>query len=185
MGANDDALVLAYKGRMLNLAAGENDSDFIPLINNSETRDMKAIALKLGLVESADEAAILGAIGTLMQNAAATDGLRTELDTLKLSNITGMVDAAIAEKRIPAEKKEHFIALGKTAGAGVLKETFAAIAPAVSISNMLGGKGGAQGAAEYKKLSDVPEAELLRLRSEDQPTYERLFMAEYGFKPVY
>ena len=78
MGGNDDNIVmLSYQGKELKLATGE-DSAALPLLkssggdapqdNNSKTEktmnvDFKAIALKLGLPETATEADILARIG--------------------------------------------------------------------------------------------------------------------------
>ena len=37
----------------------------------------------------------------------------------------------------------------------------------------------------WKKLSEVPEAELATMRAEDRAQYCRLYRAEYGFDPVF
>ena len=81
MGGNDDNIVqLSYRGNELKLAAGE-DCPSLPLLktnggeapqnNNSKTEetmnvDFKAIALKLGLPETATEAEILAKVGILL-----------------------------------------------------------------------------------------------------------------------
>ncbi len=40
-------------------------------------------------------------------------------------------------------------------------------------------------ATQWKKLSEVPEAELATMRAEDRAQYCRLYRAEYGFDPVF
>ena len=181
IGANDDALVLSYKGETLNLQAG-NGVNFLPLIKTE--KKMKTIALKLGLGENAEEQAILESIGRLQQSSQTSDGLRTELDTLKLSHVTAIVDAAVTEKRITATQKEHFLTLGKSMGAESLQETLKAVTPTMKVTDQLNMRGGSGTNVDYKKLSDVPESEVMELRNGDRTRYIQLFKAEYGFEPV-
>ena len=110
MGGNDDNIVmLSYQGNELKLAACE-DSAALPLLkmnggaipqnNNSKTEetmnvDFKAIALKLGLPETATEADILGKVGILLGFQTANVELRKQLDEIKLAGVTQMVDEAI------------------------------------------------------------------------------------------
>lgn len=63
--------------------------------------------------------------------------MRKENDALKLAQITSAVDSAIAAKKIPADKKEHFINVGKKLGIGELETTLEAMVPAVKISQTL------------------------------------------------
>ena len=85
IGGNDNALplVLTFKGQELKLAAGEN-SDGLPLLTNinnqkdEEKMDYKAIALKLGLPETAGENEILSSIDVLNGYKTANQQLRSE-----------------------------------------------------------------------------------------------------------
>ena len=185
IGANDDAIVMKNDGTTIEL---EKDGDcLLPLLNNNPinqtTMDLKKLALQLGLPETADEATILVKIADLQKEAGVSVTLKAENDELKLASITTLVDTAIAEKKITVENKEHFVNLGKTIGTEELKKTLAAMSPNVKLSGVLSHQGGGssqQGA--YTKLSEVPEAELLRMRQEDKETYKRLFKAEYGYE---
>lgn len=183
IGANDDAIVMKDDGTRIEL--GKDGDCMLPLLNNKpnnqETMNLEAIALKLGLAKEADEKAILDKIAELQKDAGDTVTLRLENDTLKLAGITTLVDGAIAEKKIGSEKKEQFIELGKKIGAEELKSTFEAMSPKVKLSEMVhGGSGG--GAAEWKKLSDVPSDKLIELREKEPETYKRLYKAEYGIE---
>lgn len=183
IGANDDAIVMKDDGTRIEL--GKDGDCMLPLLNNKpnnqETMNLEAIALKLGLAKEADEKAILDKIAELQKDAGDTVTLRRENDTLKLAGITTLVDGAIAEKKIGSEKKEQFIELGKKIGAEELKSTFEAMSPKVKLSEMVhGGSGG--GAAEWKKLSDVPSDKLIELREKEPETYKRLYKAEYGIE---
>ena len=144
------------------------------------------MALELGLPATATEAEVMAKIAELKAAKQEADSLRTEKDALTLSAITQAVDSGIAEKRIPADKKDHFIGLGKKVGLEELKSTIASMSPAVKLSATLNrGGDGSTGKTGYTKLSDVPADKLDALRTEDRETYVKLFKAEYGFAPEF
>ena len=135
IGGNDNALplMLSFQGKELKLAAGEA-SDFLPLLNTNPNKDekkmdYKAIALKLGLPETATENDILSAIEVLLGYKTANEQLRQEKEQMQLEGITAAVETAITERRITADKKEHFVELGKKVGLESLKLTFEAMTP--------------------------------------------------------
>lgn len=198
-GGNDDALVLLrHQGKELKLAAGEEcvglpllktNSGASPQNNNPKTEtemvDYKAIALKLGLPETATENEVLSSVGILLGYKTANETLQQEKETLQLAGITQVVDSAVSERKITADKKAHFITLGKTTGIESLKLTFEAMSPVLKPTDILGGgvasmslAGGAGG--DWKKLSDVPAEKLMELRNTDKPSYMKLYRAEYG-----
>lgn len=199
IGGNDDNLILlSYQGNELKLAAGEECS-VLPLLKNSggetphnnnpqieETMnvDFKAIALKLGLPETATEAEILAKVGILLEFQTANLELRKQLDDIKLAGVTQMVDDAIKAGKFNADKKEHFITLGKTMGAEGLKLTLDSMAVVTKPMQLLNPGGGAAGggmaAGQWGKLSEVPEAQLKLMRESDPDRYRALYKAEYG-----
>lgn len=193
IGANDDAIVMKTDGTTIELekdgscllpllAANKQHTE--PIINPiKETEmDLKAIALKLGLPETADEAAILNKIAELQKDAAAATTLKAENDKLTLASITTLVDTAVADKKITVENREHFIGLGKSVGADELKKTLEAMSPRVKLSDVVKPVGEAPGtvAGGYTKLSEVPAESLVKMRQDDKETYRRLYKAEYG-----
>lgn len=186
IGSNDNALplVLSFQGKELKLAAGE-ESEYLPLlINNTqksdEKMDFKAIALKLGLPESATENEILSAIEVLLGYKTANEQLRQEKEQMQLAGINAAVETAITERRITADKKAHFVELGKKVGLDTLKETFEAMTPVQKPLDLIHPTSGGPGTSGWKKLSDVPADKLMELRENDKPTYMRLYKAEYG-----
>lgn len=199
IGGNDDNIVrLGYQGKDLRLAAGE-ECDALPLLkdnsgdfpqnNNSKEKesmnaDFKAIALKLGLPETATEAEILARIGILQGFQNANEELRKQLDEIKLVGVTQMVDDAIKAGKFNADKKDHFISLGKTMGADALKLTLDSMASATKPMQLLGGTGNTPGGTvpkgQWNKLREVPEAELKLMRENDPDRYRALYKAEYG-----
>lgn len=182
IGANDDAIAMKGDGTIIEL--GKDGDCLLPLLNNKlkdeKTMDLKAIALKLGLAETADESAVLSKIADLQKDAGTAVTLRQENDTLKLAGIVTLVDGAIAEKKIAADKKDHFVELGKKVGIEELKSTFEAMSPQVKLGEVIKPGTGVAGAGGYTKLSDVPGEELVKMRQDDKETYRRLYRAEYG-----
>ena len=184
VGANDDALVLTREGAALELA--KDGSNPLPLLNTnlfkqSTQMDLREMALQLGLDANADEAAVKAKIAELQAAKQEADSLRQEKETLTLSAITAAVEDGITGKRIPADKREHFIELGKKVGLESLRETIAAMTPQTKISAVLH-KGG-EGTVEYRKLSEVPAGSIETLRRDDRETYIKLYKAEYGIEP--
>lgn len=187
IGANDDALVLHYEGKKINL--GTDGYCPLPLLNKNnnnkknENMEQKAIALQLGLPETATDEMITLKLKELQSAKTENEHLQQEKAALELSQITGLVEGAIADHRLGAESKEQFISLGKKIGAEDLDKTLKAMTPKVKLSAIVGHQGGApsqQGYAAYKKLSEVPASQMLELRDNHRDEYARLYKAEYG-----
>lgn len=196
MGGNAEALQLYDRsGKVLKLAAGE-DNEALPLLTlkkkekpsgtapdgnmNNQTNELtqsmnKEILQLLGLSETATEQEAVGALRLLKEKA-------DKVETLQLASITAVVDGAIAEKRITADKKEHFVNIGKAAGIDSLRETLSLMQPVRKPTEVIH-----QTAAPrddepktYAKLSDIPADQMEKLREERPQDYERLYKAEYG-----
>lgn len=196
MGGNDEALQLYDRsGKVLKLAAGE-DNDALPLLapekkddpsgtapdgkadnqTNKLTQSMnKEILQLLGLSETATEQEAVGALRLLKEKA-------DKVETLQLASITAVVDGAIAEKRITADKKEHFVNIGKAAGIDSLRTTLSLMQPARKPTEVIRQTDAPRDdePKTYAKLSDVPANQLEKLREERPQDYERLYKAEYG-----
>ena len=184
IGANDDSLVLKKDGKQITL---DRDGECaLPLLNTNPKKqnemNQKELALQLGLPETATEAEIAAKLGELRAAQEENATLRKERDDLALSGITALVEKAIGEKRISAEKKEEFVNLGKEIGPEKLSSIFSAMSPQVKLSTVLGhqGSGKAVDTGNYTKLSEVPADKLLELRKEQPEEYKRLYKAEYG-----
>lgn len=186
IAGNDNAIALYNNGKLIKLSDAENN-DFIPEITkiennlNPETNNMKTIAIKLGLGEAATETEILNSISDLQSKAGKVTVLEQEKETITLAGITSSVEKAIAEKRITADKKEHFITLGKTSGIKVLDETLSMIQVVGKPTDVILGKGAPE--VGNKKFMELSEEERITLRKENTPEYIKLFKAEYGFEP--
>ncbi len=136
IGANGDAIVLRKDGKLITL--GDGGDCPLPLLNhkpnNNPQMELKTLALQLGLPETADEATVNAEVAKLKSSKEEAEKFRKENEELKLAQITAAVDGAIAEKKIPAEKKQHFIGLGQKLGLDELKETLDAMSPQVKLS---------------------------------------------------
>lgn len=185
IGANDNAIVMRRDGKQITL--GKDSDNPLPLLSHKPQKttnqmEFKAIALKLGLPETADESAILTKIGELQNTASEVATLKKDKEDLTLAQVTAAVDAAIKENRLTVDKKEHFINLGKTIGIETLKATLDAMSPAARLSRTINQSSGTVPATPkaYTKLSEVPEDELLKMRGEDPDEYRCLYKAEYN-----
>lgn len=187
IGGNDDALVLLRKDGQSIALSNEDNGLTLPMLGGNKTTnklddmDFKTIALKLGLPETATEQEILDAISVAQDKAKDSDELKTEVESIRLANITSLVDSAITARKVGADKKEHFITLGKQIGAESLKLTFESMATQMKPTDIVGGGVPLSGSAgDWKKLSEVPADKLMELRDNDKDTYMRLYKAEYG-----
>lgn len=136
IGANNDAIRLHKNGQLITL--GDGGDCPLPLLNhkpnNPPQMELKALALQLGLPETADEAAVNAKLAELRAANDDAENVRKENERLKLAQITAAVDGAIAAKKIPAEKKQHFLDLGTKIGIDDLNATLDAMSPAVKLS---------------------------------------------------
>ncbi|MDR0509637.1 MAG: hypothetical protein LBH06_00915, partial [Rikenellaceae bacterium] len=67
---------------------------------------------------------------TLLKEAEEALAARNaEIAAIRDREVTSLVDGAIRERRIMADKREHFLKLGAAVGAEELKTTFEAMSP--------------------------------------------------------
>ena len=92
--------------------------------------------------ETADEAAVLAKVAELKEMETENVTLKKDKADLELAQITAAVETAIGERRLSADKKDHFITLGKSVGLETLKTTLAAMSPATRLSQMISHSGG-------------------------------------------
>lgn len=188
VGANDDALVLIKDGKEITL--GRDGDCSLPLLNNNNNQKVKemenrTIALQLGLSETATEAEITAKLTELKAVQEQNQSLAQEREKLILAGITNLVNQAISEKRLSETNKEQFIELGKKIGVEELEKTLKAMSPAVKLSSILAHQGSSPEHSDivsFKKLSEVPPAQLVELRTENPEEYKRLYKAEYGME---
>lgn len=183
IGANDEALRLYDQaGTMLKLASGI-DNEVLPLLKEREDNQLiikttmnKELLTLLGLQEGATDEQVLATVRGLKEKA-------DKVEAMTLANITAIVDEAVTTKKITADKKEHFVNLGKAAGIDSLRETLSLMKPAQKPTEVIVERTEkVEGKKEvtFAKLSEVPEAELPKMKEENPAEYARLYKAEYG-----
>ena len=183
--ANPDAVRLYDQaGKLLELSdGGESPLPKISSLtsNSNSIMDLKALALSMGLPETATEAEVQAKAAELSAGAAELKTLKEQNQQMTLAAITTAVDTAIKEHRLAADKKDQFISLGQEIGLEKLQSTLSAMQPAMKPSDFINQGAGKEGG--YTKLSDVPSDKLAELKEKDLAQYIRLYEAEYGFKP--
>lgn len=201
IGGNDEALQLCgTDGKLLTLAAGE-DAPWLPLLklnkepeptpedepgegdgNNKSKKQINKMTKEqlelLGLSEGASDEQISAALQLMKAKADSAE-------SLQLAAVTQCVDQAIADRKILGDQRDHYLKLGKAAGVTMLADTFKSMVAQRKPSDVLSlshtsAPGGGEGAKTYKKLSEVPQQELLTLRKEQPGEYMRLYKEEYG-----
>ena len=193
IGGNDEALQLyGTDGKLMTLASGEN-CDHLPLLLNKEHAEgtapeasfnnqnnnnsmNKEILQLLGLSETASEQEAVNALRLLKEKA-------DKAESLQLASINALVDGAVADKRITADKKEHFVNLGKSSGIEALRTTLELMQPQRKPTEVIHQTTDQPAGGEHKtyaKLSDVPASEIPSLKESNPTEYARLYQAEYG-----
>ena len=193
IGGNDEALQLyGTDGKLMTLASGEN-CDHLPLLLNKEHAEgtapeasfnnqnnnnsmNKEILQLLGLSETASEQEAVNALRLLKEKA-------DKAESLQLASINALVDGAVADKRITADKKEHFVNLGKSSGIEALRTTLELMLPQRQPTEVIHQTTDQPAGGEHKtyaKLSDDPASEIPSLKESNPTEYARLYKAEYG-----
>ncbi len=201
IGGNDDAIVLSHEGEAISLSGQNSIDGVLPLINNKEPikkkkMELKELAIKLGLKETATEEEVNSKIVSLSATVNKVNELEAQVSTLlaekknvELAAVTTAVSTAISEKRLPASMKAHFVELGQKIGLEQLNVTLSAMQPQGKISATLHRSENGQIVSEpadfskYEKLSCVPSNLMMDLHDNHRDEFVRLYKAEYGFEP--
>lgn len=205
IGGNDDAIVLTHEGKTISLSAGQNAIDgVLPLLDNvsktplkNKEMELKDLAIKLGLKETATEAEVNEKLASLSLAANEVTNLKNQLRTVmeqqqavELAAVTRAVETAIAEKRLAAGMKDHFVELGKKLGLEQLNLTLSAMQPQGKITATLHRTDNGnivadpQDYSKYEKLNAVPANVMMDLHDNHHDEFVRLYKAEYGFEPA-
>jgi len=185
IGANDDALQavrLYQNGKLLTLAQGE-ECEHLPLLkSNTPTSADEEGAGNSNIQNTFQMNEILQLLGVATENdaLAAIKALQEQNAALNLARITDAVDAAVAEKRITADKKEHFISLGKQSGVESLRATLSMFAPAQKPTDVINTNGKQTVTLKWEECTGE---QLETLRKENREEYIRLFKERFGFAP--
>jgi len=186
IASNPNAIALYdADSKIINLSSG-SENNLIPLISIPETpktqnpKSMKKIAIQLGMKEDSTEDEIVEAVKKEQQTKTT---LSTEVEAIRLSSIATEVDKAVADKKFAADKREHFINLGKSAGIETLKSTIELMNPAVKPTDFIKNDGGSTSQSGTITLAGIAAKGVNALetfKAENPEEYKQLYKAEYG-----
>jgi hypothetical protein len=153
---------------------------------NPKTTDMKKITLSLAVLTALSfdketpevevekvEAAVLKMSNELVRLKAEKLALESAAEQAQETAINDMVDLSIKEGRIPATKKDDFVALAK-ANFELAKNTLAAIPAKASLANQVipPAAGAVTSKEDFQKLSF---AQQLEFKTQNPDEYKKLF----------
>ena len=195
IGGNDNNIRLTYSGEELKLSDGE-DCAVLPLLkdpnvklnnNNEMNQELMSIALMLGMSADSTLADVQKQVNVLLEHKKTNEELRNEIKTLEdrlegmqLSGITAMVDEAVRAGKFTADKKDHFVELGKKVGSESLKLTLDSMSSSMKPSALIDKSPAPVSEKQYKSWGEVPEEDLKLLRKENPELYKKLYKAEFG-----
>ena len=190
IGSNDEALRLYENNEIIELSAN-GDCNIAPLkgdesINKDELK-MKELLLKLGLPETATEAEALAKLEELNLKAQTAENLATQIANEKNARIVSLVDQAVKEEKITADKKEIFLSIGKNNGIEALEATFGAMFSAVRATDIISGKTSNEKPVDVgAKLADMSwdeldkQEKLVELKEKDFELFKLKYRGEFG-----
>jgi hypothetical protein len=185
IGANKNAVRLFNReGVEITLADGQ-DNSMLPLI---KIHKMKAIALKIGLADTSSEDQIILKAGEMLARitelVSANQELADSIKKLHDEKHSALVDEAIAQKKITADKREAFLKMAASDFENT-KVVLSAIPVGKKPSDMIGKDGKTSPPADdWKALVDKGNDAVEKLRSEDPDEYKKLYRKYYGFEPT-
>ncbi|MCX6277673.1 MAG: hypothetical protein NT004_06230 [Bacteroidetes bacterium] len=183
IGANKNAIRLYNKeGAEITLADGQ-DNPILPLI---KTYKMKAIALKIGLAETSTEDQVILKAGEMLVRITDLEKANGELSDAnkKLTDEkhAAIVDEAIAQKKITADKRESFMKMAAS-DLETTKAVLSSIPDGMKPSDVIKKGKGDQGDGEWKTLTEKGRDAVEKFRSENPDEYKKLFCKHYGYEP--
>lgn len=136
--------------------------------------NMEFIALLLGLKKDATEAEITAAIQALQAKAGTADTLNAEMRSMRTAQITAVVDAGLAARKFTADRKDHFLSLGESAGIDALRTTIDLMPPASKPSEFIDPSSPGDAGKTWDKLT---AEERIALRESNRAEYDKLLAA--------
>lgn len=188
IGSNDDSLVLYRNEEIVDMSKKESVNEIIPLLKGKETEhknniEMKEVLKTLNLAEGASEQDAVRAIAELQMRAEKGEEMERLIEQQKESRIKSMVDAAVKDKRIQADKREVFMQVGKNNGVEALEEVLSQMTAVPDVQKEIhhAGKTDIECSAEMWDRLDK-EGGLLDLRMKDEAKFNKLFELKFGKK---
>lgn len=189
LGSNDDSLRLYDENdKIIELNAGDINA-FPPIRMNADSINKNKLEMKevlgiLNLKDDTDESGVVASIKELQLRAARADELEAKIKEDAEKVVLSLVEKAVVDKKITADKKEIFLSIGRSAGIEALNASLEAINPVVDVAGaILRGQTNAKielTAEKWDELDRSKGDDMAKLKSEDPETYKALYRAKYG-----
>ncbi|MDR1848130.1 MAG: Clp protease ClpP [Bacteroidales bacterium] len=141
---------------------------------------MDKILTMLGLAAGTSEEMACEAIKKLQVRSQRADYLETQITEQLKQEITALVEKAVADKRITADKKDTFIKIGEASGIDALKVALETVTPVPNVAAALGDQSQTRieiSAAQWDKMDK--EGTLKALKNNDPETFQKLFDVKF------
>lgn len=174
----------------IKLGEGIKLSDVFPLpLKFKKEMDLKEIAKALNLTDTASEADILEAIGKKKQAETELVELKAKQVADKKAEAIRLTDAAIADGRLSADKKEQFLRLADT-DFEVFQTTIKMLEKPISLTDTLRTHQQSVQAPKGREtwsFSDWQQKDgdgLYHMAKNNFDAYSKLFKDEFGVEPI-
>lgn len=159
-------------------------------LNQIRMRFDKQTLASLGLTEDANETQVAEATKATIERQNAElkrqekriAELEAAMEAHSEAAIKGIIDRAVAERRISESARDRYTEMGKKMGIEALTAVLDDIAPAPKPSSLIKERSPRAAAAADRKWEDYTAAELSELREQDREQYDALFAQHYGFQ---
>lgn len=170
------------------MSARLEDKTVITKLNDIKMKLDKQTLASLGLAEDANETQVAEAAKATIERQNAElkrqEKRIAELEAAMAAQneaaIKGVIDRAVAERRISESARPRYTEIGKTMGIEALMAILDDIAPAPKPSSLV--KERSRNATADKKWKDLTTEELSELREQDREQYDALYAQHYGIQ---
>lgn len=199
-GSNPNALKVRLYDECNDIITLSKDSvnSIVPAIESDEEKTLKLqkqnemnfkelVCKKLGMDANSTDDAVITALSGKITLAKQAEEYKTKIDQANEKAVIALVDEN-QDKKFTAEKREHFLTMGKQHGVDYLKNTLDAMSTMIKPKDVINpgsetpNEEGKQ-TLTFAKLKEQGKDAVIKLRKEDPKEYIRLFKAEYGFEP--
>lgn len=157
-------------------------------LNQIRMRFDKQTLASLGLTEDANETQVAEAAKATIERQNAElkrqekriAELEAAMEAHSEAAIKGIIDRAVAERRIAESARDRYTEMGKKMGIEALTAVLDDIAPAPKPSSLIKERSQRVVVAD-RKWEDLSAAELRELREQDREQYDALYAQHYGF----
>lgn len=151
-------------------------------LNTSEMENSK-LAISIGLPHDASETEIQEKIAEINAKAASVEDLKAQVDKQKQAQVKMLIDGAITDGKITEAQRQLYTG-NAMKDFETTEQMLAGMSAVVKPNDLISKKPKTPQASGDKSFKDLSKDELESLRAEDWEAYQKLFTAEFGYKPA-